>query len=110
MIGTVLAEPPPFRGVLCTTRSVPGGVGFHVDGHQCAGTLSVANLVHDGYQLDVSARVSWVRVADPLGERNEGLPRGFVFSTASYFTEKRQFFRCKPKNAREPIGATRSLS
>ena len=55
-----------------------------MDGHQCAGTLSVANLVHDGYQLDVSARVSWVRVADPLGERNEGLPRGFVFSTASY--------------------------
>ena len=36
-----------------------------------------------GYQLDVSARVSWVRVADPLGERNESLPRGFVFSTAS---------------------------
>ena len=25
-------------------------------------------------------------------------------------TEKRQFFRCKQKNAREPIGATRSLS
>ena len=43
LIGTALAEPPPFWTVLCNTRLVPWGVGGEVDRHQCAGTLSVAN-------------------------------------------------------------------
>ena len=34
-----------------------------------------------GYQPDVSAWVSWVREADPLGERKEGLPRGIFFQS-----------------------------
>ena len=44
LIGTALAEPPPYREVLCTTRSVPGGMGGDVDGHQCAGTLFFLRL------------------------------------------------------------------